>query len=47
MLTLLFPHPLLRAELQMILDRFGLNGGGDSPVGRMVQKYRTFILKEA
>ncbi|SFH04653.1 lipopolysaccharide biosynthesis protein [Pontibacter chinhatensis] len=46
-LTLLFPHPLLRAELQMILDRFGLNGGGDSPVGRMVQKYRTFILKEA
>ncbi|TPE43056.1 lipopolysaccharide biosynthesis protein [Pontibacter mangrovi] len=46
-LTLLFPHKLLRAELQMIFDRMGLNGNGNSALSRMVHKYRSSILKEA
>lgn len=46
-LTLLFPHKLLRSELQMIFDRMGLNGNGNSSISRIIHKYRSSILKEA
>ncbi|RIJ34364.1 lipopolysaccharide biosynthesis protein [Pontibacter oryzae] len=46
-LTLLFPHKLLRAELQMVLNKMGLNSNTDSTSGRLIHKYKSYILKEA
>ncbi|AKD03920.1 lipopolysaccharide biosynthesis protein [Pontibacter korlensis] len=46
-LTLLFPHKLLRAELQMVFNKMGMSGNGDSPISRIIQKYKVHILKEA
>jgi len=46
-LTLLFPHKVLRAEIQLILSRFGLQEEPDSYFGRVMSRYRHYILKEA
>lgn len=46
-LTLLFPHRLLRTELQMLLGKLGFNGEGTSTSSRLIQKYKLHILKEA
>ncbi|GAB3203909.1 O-antigen/teichoic acid export membrane protein [Pontibacter aydingkolensis] len=44
LLTLLFPHKLLRTELQMLFNKMGFNGEGTSTSSRFIYKY---ILKEA
>ncbi|RDV13686.1 lipopolysaccharide biosynthesis protein [Pontibacter diazotrophicus] len=46
-LTLLFPHRLLRTELQMMLTKMGFGGDGNSPYSRIIHKYKSQNLKEA
>lgn len=46
-LTLLFPHKLLRLELQTILTRFGISERTDTYSSRLIHKYRNYILKGA
>ncbi len=45
--TLLFPHKLLRLEIQAILSRFGIAGKTDTSLSRILHKYRNYILREA
>jgi O-antigen/teichoic acid export membrane protein len=47
LLTLLFPHKLLRAELKQVLQRIGLGNSSGNAYNRIIHKYRTHILKEA
>jgi len=46
-LSLLFPHKLLRAELLGILVRAGLNSSSNKPYHRVIDKYKHYILKQA
>lgn len=46
-LTLLFPHKVLRNEIEMILAKLGYKGESGSYIDKMVNKYRNHILKEA
>ncbi len=46
-LTLLFPHKLLRHEIKAIMQRVGLGNGEGGTYNRIIHKYRTHILKEA
>jgi lipopolysaccharide exporter len=46
-LTLLFPHRVLRTEIQTILARLGLNSNTTSNVGKIVNRYKHYIMKEA
>ncbi|MHA6249952.1 lipopolysaccharide biosynthesis protein [Pontibacter sp. CAU 1760] len=47
LLTLLFPHKLLRIELRTVLQRVGLGNNENNPYNKIIHKYRTHILKEA
>ncbi|QCR22812.1 lipopolysaccharide biosynthesis protein [Pontibacter sp. SGAir0037] len=46
-LTLLFPHKLLRSEIQAILTRFGIADKTDTYYSKIIHKYRNYILKGA
>jgi lipopolysaccharide exporter len=46
MLTLLFPHKLLRAELHLIFNKVGLGERGNSTYSKLLHKYKSYILKE-
>jgi len=44
--TLLFPHKLLRVEIEKILSRFGISENTGSYSSRIINKYRTYIVRE-
>ncbi|MFD2245448.1 lipopolysaccharide biosynthesis protein [Pontibacter ruber] len=46
-LTLLFPHKLLKVELQLMLEKLGISGGADTFYNRIISKYRNYIVKGA
>ncbi|NEM99173.1 lipopolysaccharide biosynthesis protein [Pontibacter burrus] len=43
--TLFFPHRLLRAEIGKLLSKMGLSEDSGSYYGRMINRYKTFIIK--
>ncbi|MDX5421589.1 MAG: lipopolysaccharide biosynthesis protein [Hymenobacteraceae bacterium] len=47
LLTLLFPHKLLRAEIKMILTKLGISDRTDTYLSRILHKYKNYLIKEA
>ncbi|MBB6610709.1 lipopolysaccharide biosynthesis protein [Pontibacter sp. Tf4] len=45
--TLFFPHKLLRAEIGKLLSKMGIADNSASYYGRIINKYKTYIIKEA
>ncbi|WP_299826467.1 lipopolysaccharide biosynthesis protein [uncultured Pontibacter sp.] len=46
LLTLLFPHKVLKSEISLVLNKMGLQGNSSSYTGRIISKYRNSLIKE-
>ncbi|WP_439883350.1 lipopolysaccharide biosynthesis protein [Pontibacter sp. MBLB2868] len=45
-LTLLFPHKVLRAEIGLVLNKIGLKADSSSYYGRMIYRYKKNLVEE-
>ncbi|MEJ8800585.1 lipopolysaccharide biosynthesis protein [Pontibacter sp. H249] len=46
LLTLLFPHKVLKAEISLVLNKMGLQGNSASFTGRIISKYKNSFINE-
>lgn len=45
LLTLLFPHRVLKSEIGLVLNKMGLQGNSTSYVGRIITKYKNSFIQ--
>lgn len=46
LLTLVFPHKVLKSEIGLVLSKTGLQGDPSSYTGRIISKYKNSLIKE-
>ena len=46
LLTILFPHRVLKAEIGLVLNKMGLQGNSESFTGRIISRYKNSLINE-